>query len=317
MKVCDLQTGSVVLHSNDSSPECDFKRAFSPAMAFPQTRHTLIQRLASGGSDDDWQDFLNDYWGPICRFALGRNCKELADAEDVAASTFEVLLRNDLLQRWISSKRAKLRTLLCGVVCKIQANQFRADQKKKMFEREFGDQLIQETIGPERGQQVDAFMAAWAEDLLHNTLQILARDYHMEGKGDYFRVLYGRLCEGLSIAEVAESLSISTSNVDNYFRHVRARLTEKLAAEVRTQVFRYCEAHEAEAEYEAEWERLGSWLSNKGGLEKAIQQAYALLDGPQLQANKPVRIKETLTRIKLPPEQTKLPAEQTKLPPEQ
>ena len=32
-------------------------------MAFPQTRITLVQRLAAGGSEDDWQVFFRDYWG--------------------------------------------------------------------------------------------------------------------------------------------------------------------------------------------------------------------------------------------------------------
>ena len=105
-------------------------------MAFPQTRHTLIERLAAGGSSDDWQDFLADYWGPVCRFALRRGNHKLAEAEDIASSTFEVVLRNELLQRWIASKQAKLRTLLCSVVCRVQANQFRADKRKTVVREE-------------------------------------------------------------------------------------------------------------------------------------------------------------------------------------
>ena len=40
-------------------------------MAFPDTRQTLIQRLATTSGEDDWRQFLNDYWGPVCRFAVG------------------------------------------------------------------------------------------------------------------------------------------------------------------------------------------------------------------------------------------------------
>jgi len=69
--------------------------------------------------------FLTDYWGPVCRFALRRGNGKLEDAEDVAAKTFEIIVSNDLLERWASQPRARLRTLLCGVVCKVQANQFR------------------------------------------------------------------------------------------------------------------------------------------------------------------------------------------------
>src|SRR5437879_4084689 len=44
-------------------------RATTPPMSFPQTRPTLIERLAAAGEERDWQEFLTDYWGPICRFA--------------------------------------------------------------------------------------------------------------------------------------------------------------------------------------------------------------------------------------------------------
>ena len=144
-------------------------------------------------------------------------------------------------------------------------------------------------------------MAAWVEDLLENTLQRLAKEYHAQGQGDYFRVLYGRLCEGLTIAQVAQSLKLSTSAVDNYYRHVRARLGESLEAAVRSQVFRYCPADQAEAEFQVEWGKLAAWLSAHGGLEEAVQRTYELLDVRQLQANKPRRIKDTLTKIRLAP----------------
>ena len=52
-------------------------------MAFPETRQTLIQRLATTSSQDDWRQFLNDYWGPVCRFAALRASLSPADAEDV------------------------------------------------------------------------------------------------------------------------------------------------------------------------------------------------------------------------------------------
>jgi len=269
-------------------------------MAFPQTRHTLIQRLASGGSETDWQDFLTDYWGPVCRFALQRGDRKLADAEDVAASTFEVVLRNNLLQRWVSSKQAKLRTLLCSVVCRVQANQFRSNKRKKLFEQQFADELLHaSTNDSSDAQQQQGFMAAWTEDLLQSTLHELARDYHADGKGDYFRVLHGRLCQGLSIEQVAKLLKISPSAVNNYYRHVRKKLGERLESNVRAQVFRYAHADEAEAEFLIEWKNLADYLSQHGGLEATIGRVYEQFENQQLQDNKPRRIKDTLTKIQL------------------
>jgi hypothetical protein len=60
-------------------------------MSFPQTRLTLIQRRASDGAKEDWRGFLEDYWGPICRFALRYGARNLDDAEDMASERFEVL----------------------------------------------------------------------------------------------------------------------------------------------------------------------------------------------------------------------------------
>lgn len=80
-------------------------------MSFPQTRLTLIQRLATGGSEEDWRCFLQDDWGPICRFSLRFGARNLDDAEEVASQTFEVFWEKRLLARWMSQRSAKLRTL--------------------------------------------------------------------------------------------------------------------------------------------------------------------------------------------------------------
>ena len=81
-------------------------------MSFPETRLTLIQRLAAGGTAEDWQDFLGYYWGPVCRFALRSGAGQLNDAEDVAVQTFEVLWESRLLVRWIAN-----RTAGCAACC--------------------------------------------------------------------------------------------------------------------------------------------------------------------------------------------------------
>src|SRR5262245_38766762 len=94
-------------------------------MGFPQTRHTLIQRIAAGGDNEDWREFLADYWGPVCRFALRSAKLTLEDAEDIASQTFEAVLRNQLLARWVANRSAKLRTLLCAVVRRVIANRQR------------------------------------------------------------------------------------------------------------------------------------------------------------------------------------------------
>src|SRR5512137_977749 len=109
-------------------------------MSFPETRQTFIERLASGGSEHDWRCFLQDYWGPVCRFALRWGVGNFADAEDVAAQTFEILWENRLLVRWVSNRSARLRSLLCGVVRKILANRGRTRENRQRLGRELAQQ---------------------------------------------------------------------------------------------------------------------------------------------------------------------------------
>jgi len=59
------------------------------------------------------------------------------------------------------------------------------------------------TSTPEASEdQVDVFYAAWAEDILNRSVESLRDEFHADSKGDYFRVLYGRICEDMSAPEV-------------------------------------------------------------------------------------------------------------------
>ena len=211
-------------------------------MSFPETRLTLIQRLASGGGEEDWQRFLNDYWGPLCRFSLRWGARDLDDAEDAACQTFEVLWENRLLVRWVSQRAAKLRTLLCSVARRILANQNRVRTNRKRLAGELAD-CVRE-LNDARSEQTDAFYAAWVEDMVQQAVEALAAEYYAQRKGDYVRVMYGRLCRRMTIAQVAEALELKPSAVDNYYRHARDRLAEKLESSVRRQVGRYCPSDE-------------------------------------------------------------------------
>jgi DNA-directed RNA polymerase specialized sigma24 family protein len=240
------------------------------------TRLTLIRRLASGGSETDWNGFLHDYWGPICRFALRQGARNLDDAEDVASKTLEVLWQNRLLARWISEPRAKLRTLLCQVVRNILANQRRVWSGRDRFWH-----AVAEEVGlakPAENDGTDPFYSAWVEDLIQRAVEALAGEYYRQDRGDYVRVLYGRLCEQLTIAQVAETLEIAPSAVDNYYRHVRRRLSEKLEELVRRHVARYAEPEDVPEQFDQEWGQLGEYLAHFGGLEEAIRRTFESLD---------------------------------------
>ena len=250
-------------------------------MNFPTTRYTLIHRLATTSAEEDWALFLADYWRPLCRFAVRWGRLDLADAEDVAAITLEAVIRNDLLARWTLDRRARLRTLLCSVVRRILANEARREMRQQRriqdFVAAFGAELddaesIRDQVSVD---EADAFYRAWAEEVLQAAVESLLEDYHREGRGNYFRVFYGRVCENLPVRTIAESLNLKLTDVDNYFRHARSRLESRLKDLVRWQVLRYSTANEASAEFEHEWSRLGEFLKRNGGLEESLRASYA------------------------------------------
>jgi RNA polymerase sigma factor (sigma-70 family) len=241
-------------------------------MSFPQTRLTLIQRIVTQGDEKDWNEFLADYWGSVCRFAMRRGSLKFEDAEDVASLTFEALVHNQLLARWVSDRAAKLRTLLCGVVCNVLANRARVQsgRERLLGERGVLPLVTSLEIGAE---QVDAFYAAWVEEVLHQAVEALLAEYHRGGRGDYFRVLYGRVCDEMTMPEIGQALNLKTSSVENYFKHARNRLAEELQELVRDHVHRYCPEAEMDAEFAAEWERLGQYLQENGGLEQTVRRS--------------------------------------------
>ena len=264
-------------------------------MSFPQTHLTLIQRLASGGSDEDWTRFFRDYWGPICRFALRWGATNLDEAEEVASHTFAVIWENRLLDRWVSNRPAKLRSLMCAVVRNTLSNWNRVRAGRQRMSAELIKRL--EESSRTWDEQSDAFYAAWVEDVLQQAVESSAAEFYRKNQGDYIRVLYGRLCERLTIAEVAVALQITPSTVDYYFRSARDRLAEKLEMVVRPQVEAYCPPEDVKREFAVEWELLGRFLAERGGLEEAIRRAYDTLDPIRSKQGRVAGLTKALTRL--------------------
>lgn len=241
-------------------------------MSFPDTRLTLIQRLASGASEDDWRVFVQDYSGPIRRFALRRGARNLAEADEVVAQTFETLWEAKLLVRWVANRTAKLRTLLCAVAWRILSGRLRDEGYHQRSLRQWAEKAASPALpAPD---QADLFYRAWVEELLQRAVDLVARDYYCDNQGDRVRVLYSRLCEGLSVAETAHLLELRYSDVVSFYRQARQRLAERIRQVLRNHIARYCAEDEAQTEFEEEWQRLAEYLERHGGLEEAVRAAY-------------------------------------------
>ena len=262
---------------------------------FPETRHTLIQRLATSGQETEWQQCLSDYWRPVCRFAARWGRLGTEDAEDVASTTFEALIRNRLLSRWVLHRQAKLRTLLCIVIRNVISNRARVQQGRERLVREHAgelDRLLTDSLDAPP-DQIDAFYLSWTEELLQTAVGLLLEEYHREGRGDYFRVLYGRICEQMTSRQVADSLDIKLTDAENFYKHARQRLAAGLERLVREHVERYTPADQIADEFRVEWQMLGECLKGRGGLERALRESYEGFDSEQIRR----REKQSLTAV--------------------
>lgn len=249
-------------------------------MAFPVTQHSLIRRLATTPQEADWQQFLADYWNPVCRFSIYRTGISPADAEEVASDVFLAILKGELLSRWQANRTAKLRTLICSVVRNILSNRARVSENRQRLAAEQRDNAVGELpntlddAADVAANQLDAFYAAWAEDVLVASVDGLMQELYAAGKGDYFRVLYGRLCEDMTMTQVGAALGITVATSDNYFRSTKQQLTRRLERIVRQHVERYCDEDAVNDEFQSEWHQLANFLAKHGGLEEAVRKAY-------------------------------------------
>lgn len=239
-------------------------------MAFPETRLSLIRRIVATGDATSWDQFMAGYWRAVCRFAMRIGNLQWQDAEDVASQVFEVLVRKSLLESWLDRPEAKFKTLLCTVIRHVVLNKVRANQTAaRHMEAQIQQALRQSASGDQ--QDEDLFAGIWAEELLQAAVQSLMTDYHREGKGDYYRVLHARICEELSIKDIAEQLGLKSTDVENYYRHARKRLGDSLERMVRTDISYYTDFSDLDAEFRREWQNLADLLQRQGGLERAVR----------------------------------------------
>ena len=250
-------------------------------MSFPETRPTLISRLTEDSNCGDWDQFLKDYWGPIVRFARYVGHLPVDHAEDVASETLLLLVKSNLLARWQSSPSGKLRSFLCGITRNVIANRQRVEAGRRRLLAdvvEKGAPLGAIAVSDSSElvlRDEDVFYRAWVDDLLSRAMQTLLAELYGEGRGDYFRALYGRVCEGLSASDIGEALGVPPATVENYLRIARARLTRELQSAVREHVERYSPAADVEAEFQREWAELGDHLEQFGGLEESLRREAA------------------------------------------
>ena len=239
---------------------------------FPQTRQTLIQRIATDRQAPEWNTFLDDYWGPVVRFAIRSGNLKIQDAEDITAETFKTLFTADLLSRWLEDRRSRLSTMLCVVVRNLISNRARLQSGREKIMHELKPVLTAEIARRQRDPAEDRFYEAWAESLLQSTLLQLQQDYLKRGRVNAFRVFYGRVREGLSNSEIADCLNLKVMDVENHYKRTRGQFTDRLRSGIEEHVRRYGAEDDFAQEVEWEWQTLGEYLKTHGDLESVFRQ---------------------------------------------
>lgn len=239
---------------------------------FPQTRQTLIQRIVESREAPEWKTFLDDYWGPIVRFAARSGKLTNQDAEDIAAEAFKTLISADLLSRWLKDRRSKLSTLICAVVKNLISNRARVQSGREKIMEVLWPDLEAEMHGRQMSASEDHFYGAWADELLLTTLDQLRQDYLKQGRVDAFRVFYGKVHEGLSNPEIASCLNIKLTDVGNYYQRARQQFSDRLRAAIEANIRKYGYRESIAEEVELEWRALGDYLKSRGELETVFQK---------------------------------------------
>ncbi len=139
---------------------------------------------------------------------------------------------------------------------------------------------------------------------MQRAVEAMAAEYHAQGRGDLVRVLYGRVCQRRTVADVAEALEISPRTVDSYYRQARQRLGQKLEDALRTQIRQHATAGEGAEEYAEEWRQLGCYLAEHGGLDAALHKAYALLDPVRTRRSRESAVRMAAMRARSAPQRS-------------
>ena len=243
----------------DPSPVLFVQLIRTMALAFPSTQWTLVRKLADPQTREDaFQALCKKYWGPVYAFLCQRY--QSADAEDITQEFFFTVMKQELFQRADSSE-GKLRSWLLKSLNYCLANRSRSQNSVKRGGRvkivglqDEGLRMEMQGIAAVATSPTDAFDKAWLNNILHNTLEALSKQYRDSGKERLFEALQPWLIgdqDESSQAEAAVNCGIGLAN----FRVQLHRLRKRYSQELRNQIL---DTLENDEQFDEEVQRLFS-----------------------------------------------------------
>jgi len=216
---------------------------------FPFTRHSVLELVRSDDQEArrlGWDALVRAYWKPVYKYLRLRWLVDTETASDWTQGFFARALEKNTFERFDASK-ARFRTFLRVCLDGFAANEREALGREKRggrvatlsldFERAEGELAGAE---PPAADELDAyFQREWMRTLFELALEDVRADCERSGRESDFELLRRYDLDdaaregGLSYADLARELGVSTVHVTNRLHAVRARLRTALLARLR------------------------------------------------------------------------------------
>ncbi len=215
-----------------------------PAGAFPLTRHSLLQAVASADEAERGRAFgtlAEGYWKPVYKYLRVRWRAAKEEAEDLTQEFFTRALEKQFFDRY-DPEVARFRTYLRTCVDRFVANQRRAagrakrggDLKVVPFDFAFVEGELAASGMPEVLDVEEYFQREWTRSFFEATVEALSRRCQELGKGAHFRLFERYDLEDQerrpTYGELGAELDLPVTQVTNYLYWVR-REFRRLALE--------------------------------------------------------------------------------------
>ena len=227
---------------------------------FPPTRDTLVEAITSpdpGKRSSALEVLVRGYWRPVYSYLRLQWHLLPADAEDLTQDFFLRLLEREFLAGY-DQQRARFRTYLRVCLDGFAANHRKAAGRLKrggatpILSLDFRDaegELRTHDV-PDPSDPEVHFRRAWVRALFTEAVVQLQREFREAGKERSLAVferydLADRPAGGLTYAQVARGLGLSSTQVNNYLAAARRRFRQIVLERLR-------ELCVSEAEFRAE-----------------------------------------------------------------
>ena len=217
---------------------------------FPVTSWSLISGSRDPSSPEareHLERLLQSYWRPVFRTIRARWKHSVEDAKDLTQGFFITILEGPLLERFQPDK-GRFRTFLKASLENflLSDHQRRGRLKRgggrKIFSLDLDEGQLAETIPAETPEESGAeFDREWARSVIQDALRSVEEQFVREGKKKYLEAfrLYevdAPTTERPTYAQVARTLGIRETDVDNYLSAVRKAVHAAVVERIRETV---------------------------------------------------------------------------------